>query len=410
MRVKVTALILAVTPNPSSLRKLLQFLRTYRDWTQYVVNEIWDLNHVPSMKELHYRFYKVLRQQGFRAHHCHKIERRAREVVKAVKKNKGSKPILKKLTARLDYQDYRLDIKNKILRVAVLNNEWIELKLLWYEYLDKYFKGKWKLKEILASYREDTTWIYLTFEKKVELKNPITIMGVDINFNNITYTIIDVNGKLVSMGVLLFNGLKRALTHKIIAEKIQRKYSKMWRFVRGIRESIRKHNMRARNILTDSCHYTSRKIVEMAKEYNAMIVLEDLNELRINANGSRKFNKKLMLWAYRRIQNYIYYKALIERLHVIHVNPKGTSKVSPMSGRLVFINYRWIKLPNSVITTRDIVASWNLALRGLKFLTRNVGHRGSMDAPKAPDQMQAHGGMKGKPVPVNLGILSTRIT
>ena len=96
---------------------------------------------MPSMKELHHRFYKTLRKQGFRAHHCHEIEKKAREVVKATKKNKGSKPVLRKLTARLDYQDYRLDIKNKILRVAVLNNEWIELKLLRYEYLDKYFKG-----------------------------------------------------------------------------------------------------------------------------------------------------------------------------------------------------------------------------------------------------------------------------
>jgi len=79
-----------------------------------------------------------------------------------------------------------------------------------------------------VSYREDTTWIYLTFEKEVELKNPTTIMGVDINFNNVTYTIIDANGKLVSMGVLPFSELKRALTRKIIAEKIQRKYSKKW--------------------------------------------------------------------------------------------------------------------------------------------------------------------------------------
>jgi len=38
------------------------------------------------------------------------------------------------------------------------------------------------------------------------------------------------------------------------------------------------------------------------------------------------------------------------------------------------------------------------------------GTSGSVDAPKAPDQMQAQGGIKGKPVPVNLGILSTRIT
>ncbi len=78
------------------------------------------------MKELHYRFYKILRKQGFRAHHCHKIERRAREVVKATRKNNGSKPILRKLTARLDSQDYKLDINNKTLRIVVLNNEWMD--------------------------------------------------------------------------------------------------------------------------------------------------------------------------------------------------------------------------------------------------------------------------------------------
>jgi len=142
MRVKVTVKVKSVTPNPSSKYKLVEFLIAYRNWMQYIVDEIWNLNYIPSMKELHYRFYKVLRQQGFRAHHCHKIERRAREVVKATKKNNGSKPILRKLTARLDYQDYRLDLKNKILKVANLNNEWIELKLMWYNYLDKYFNSE----------------------------------------------------------------------------------------------------------------------------------------------------------------------------------------------------------------------------------------------------------------------------
>jgi len=39
----------------------------------------------------------------------------------------------------------------------------------------------------------------------------------------------------------------------------------------------------------------------MALEYNALIVLEDLNKLKARANGSRKFNEKLNLWAYRRI-------------------------------------------------------------------------------------------------------------
>jgi len=127
--------------------------------------------------------------------------------------------------------------------------------------------------------------------------------------------------------------------------------------------------------------------------------LENLNKLRNKTNGSKRFNKKLSLWVYHRVQSYIQYKALIEGLSVTYVNPKGTSKTSPIGGKLEFINYGWVKLPNGVITTRDIIASWNLALRGLKLLTQDVGHRGSMDAPKAPNQMQTQEGMRGKPVP-----------
>ena len=217
--VKVTARVKAVTPDPSSRYKLIEFLKAYRGWTQYVIDQIWIDKTIPSMKKLHHRFYKILRKQGFRAHYCHKIERRAREVVKAVKKNKRNKSVLRKLTARLDYQDYRLDINDRVLRIAVLDNEWVELKLQWYSYLDRYFNGAWKIKEIMVSYRENTVWVYLIFEKEVVLRKPRTIMDVDINFNNITYTIIDASSNLVSMGTIPFNGLKRALSHKIIVEK-----------------------------------------------------------------------------------------------------------------------------------------------------------------------------------------------
>ena len=86
--------------------------------------------------------------------------------------------------------------------------------------------------------------------------------------------------------------------------------------------------------------------------------------MRNEVDCFKNLNKKLSLRTYRRIQSYIYYKALIEGLQVKYVNPKGTSKASPIDGILVFINYyRWVKLPNDIVVTRDIVASWNLALR-----------------------------------------------
>ena len=116
--------------------------------------------------------------------------------------------------------------------------------------------------------------------------------------------------------------------------------------------------------------------------------MDDLNKLRMRANGSRKFNKKLSFWAYRRLHSYIHYKAIAEGLPVVYVDPRGTSKASPVGGELVFINYKWIKLPTSHIATRDLIASWNLALRGLRLLTRDVGLRGCVEAPKAPNQMQ----------------------
>jgi len=398
MRVNATARVRAVAPNPSHYHKLLQFLRAFRDWTQYVINEVWSLDHIPSLKELHRRFYRALRNHGFRAHHCHKIERRAREVVKAVKKNNGSKPVLRKLTARLDRWDYRLNLNNRVLRIAVLNDEWIKLKLQWYSYIDMYFNSEWKLKEILVSYRDGEVWVYFTFEKEVMIRKPKAIMGIDINFNNITYTIVDMNGKPVSMGTIPFNGLKRTLAHRIIAEKMQKRYSKKWRYVKGVKEAIRKHGRRARNILTDSCHHIFKRLVEIAKEYNAMIVLEDLKKLRSRVNDSRRFNKRLSLWTYRRIQSYIHYKALLEGLPVAYIDPRDTSKISPIGGELVFINYRWVMLPSEHIITRDIVASWNLALRGLNLFTQDVGLRDSVGTLNAPEGDENPNPMKGKPV------------
>ncbi len=365
MRVLVTAKVRAVTPNLSSLHKLLVFLKAFRDWTQYVINNIWNLDHIPSMKELHYKFYKVLRKQGFRAHHCHKIERRAREVVKATKKNNGSKPILRKLTARLDNQDYRLDLNSMTLRIVVLNNEWVELKLVWYSYLNRYLNSEWKLKEMLISYRDNTVWVYLTFEKQVELKKPRTVMGVDINFNNVTYTIIDFNGRLITMGTIPFRGLKRALHFKKLAENLQKKYPRSWRFIKWVKRIRARWLRRARNILSDSCHFIARRIVEIAKEYDAVIVLEDLKKLKTNANGNSGFYWELQLWTYRRIQSYISYKALQEGIPIVHINPRKTSRTSPIGGKLKFINYKWVRLPNEYIVTRDIIASWNLALKYL---------------------------------------------
>ena len=371
MRVRVTARVEAVAPEGGETF-LIQFLKTYRDAVQYVVNSIWSLERLPSTKQLHKMFYNELRKLGFRAHHVSEIYKRAKEVVEGAKKNRGSKPVLKKLTARIHPLDYRIDFSAKTLRIAVLNNQCVELKLKWYKYLDKYLDSSWRPGEILISYRNGKILVYITFHKDVKLIAFKTIMGVDINFNNITYTVIDLSGNLITIGVIPFKGLERALHLKKLAEELQKRFPRSWRFLKWVRRVRGRWLREARNILIDSAHKLSKKLVEIAREYRALIVFEDLEKLRENSKHCYKLSWRKSLWCYKRIQMFTEYKAIFHGIKTVYVDPAKTSRKSPNGKKFKFINYRFVEL-GGVVTSRDVVASWNIALRGLEKLKRMRG-------------------------------------
>ncbi|MEM3983769.1 MAG: hypothetical protein QW630_04520, partial [Sulfolobales archaeon] len=58
----VEALKVRALPEGSDDRDaLIEFLKLYRDVLQLVVNRLWSLNEVPSIKTLHRMFYSELR-------------------------------------------------------------------------------------------------------------------------------------------------------------------------------------------------------------------------------------------------------------------------------------------------------------------------------------------------------------
>jgi putative transposase len=390
MRVLATARVEAAAPEGGEAL-LIQFLKAYRDAVQYIVDRIWSLDYVPSEESLHKMFYSELRRLGFRAHHVSEIYKRAREVVEATKKNGGSKPVLKKLTARIHPLDYRIDFSAKVLRVAVLNDQWVELKLKWYKYLDKYLDGSWKPGEILISYRNGKILVYITFHRDVEPTAFKTVVGVDINFNNITYTVIDLSGNLVTIGVIPFKGLERALHLKKLAEDLQKRFSRSWWFLKWVRGVRGRWLNKARNILIDSAHKLSKRLAEIAKEYSALIVFEDLDKLKENSNNNYKLSWEKSLWCYRRVQMFAEYKAMVYGIKTVYVNPSKTSRKSPNGKKLRFINYRYVEL-GDVVTSRDVIASWNIALRGLKKLKHMRGSRVKLSPDSPADE-----GMRTRP-------------
>jgi putative transposase len=232
-----------------------------------------------------------------------------------------------------------------------------------------------------VSYRCGRFYIYITFHRDVVPREPQAVMGVDLNFRNVTYTVVDLGGNLISMGIIPFRGLKRALHLRKLAEGLQRRYPRNWRFLRWVRRVRARWLNKARNILVDAAHLVSKRLVELAKEYNAVIVFEDLEKIKESGNGSGKLSWERPMWCYRRIQEYAEYKALLECIKVIYVDPAGTSRRSPNGKKLEYINYRLVQL-GETITSRDVVASWNLALRGLKRM-RGSWVRWSPDSPRS---------------------------
>lgn len=152
-------------------------------------------------------------------------------------------------------------------------------------------------------------------------REPQAVMGVDLNFNNITYTTINLNSELVSIGLIPFRGLSRALHLRKLAEDLQRRHPKNWRFLKWARRSRARWLSKARSILVDTVHYVSKRLVEVAREYNAVIVFEDLEEIKENSNGGKRLSWMKPLWCYRRIQEYTEYKALLEGIKTVYVNP-----------------------------------------------------------------------------------------
>ena len=75
-------------------------------------------------------FYDKLRRLGLRAHHAKEIYVYAKSIVELAKSSGGRKPILKKLTARVDRYDYKLDLDNATLTLKLRNNHEVGLKLL----------------------------------------------------------------------------------------------------------------------------------------------------------------------------------------------------------------------------------------------------------------------------------------
>ncbi len=336
---------------------MLEFLKLWRGRVQWIVDLIWNLPKVPTESQLHQWFYSILRQQGFRTHHVKQIYKYARAVVAGAKVNRGSKPTLRKLSARFDMYDYELDLKNARLVLKLHNGKTVTLRLLHRKnYLARFVSGGWKNYELVVKYENGNIWVCIYLKKRVEFYIPVNVVVLDVNLWNISLLYVDEVREIATVRFIRAP-FEKYLKFRHRAHLLQKQYPKSWRFSKRVLERVRYWFKRARNVLTDSCWELGKQIAKYAKKKLAVVVVEYLEDVTRCKKGW-----KIAGFCYRKFLYAL--KCKCEELGVpyVEVDPRETSSTCPLCGaKLIHVSYRLVKCSNcGFVGHRDVVAVLNL--------------------------------------------------
>jgi len=280
-------------------------------------------------------------------------------LVKASKSNGGSKPIIKRMSIRLDRYDARIDLQNMVVEIVIREKRY-RLRILHDpSYIKKFMGRKWY--EVVVKYENGSLWVSIPFEYEYKPYRPRNVIAIDINLK--TLTVFD--GRKVRR---IDTRFIEALSLKAYAEELQRKYPKRWRYNYRILSRIRSLHRRARNIVIDWCRKIAKYIVLKVRKTRSAIVLEDLEKLwQMRSQSNSKLAWRLSRFSYRKLQLAIVTKAIEHQVPIIFVDPRNASKTCPGCGSELRYFYRLALCPVcGYKRDRDCVGAINIYLRALK--------------------------------------------
>ncbi len=207
---------------------------------------------------------------------------------------------------------------------------------------------------------------------------PRGVLAVDVNENHIA---VGNNG----FGVRLETPARRALHYKILAEKLQKKYSspryEAWERRRGILKRVKAFQAKARNIVLDWVKKVSHRVAVIAKQNQHAIAREDLTGLIESLRKLPKSHKvSLLMLSYRKLAQWIDWQSEKQGAPEVIVKPEGTSSECPRCHSKMQENgYRRLKCPSCGFEAdRDTLAILNIEKRALKQMG------GSLTTPTTP--------------------------
>ena len=351
-----------------------------------IVNELLDYAHskgITSFKRLKAEKYHELRQRYSKlpSHYIYTACQMACYIYKSFRKlkrkdkAKSDKPMFNKDVIMLDDHLFKLDLESWVVRISTPNGR-IRFKVLHGEYHEKF--RDWKIGQAWLIKRNNKIYLNVVFSKNVEIRDYREVIGVDVNENNVTIA--------NSQRFIMFETRERVIRTAYFLKR--RKIQSKIRCRRVKAKVLAKYRDRERSRVLDIYHKVTNKIVKVALRMNSAIALENLKEIRRKINCSKELNGRLHRWSFRKFQQILEYKAKLNGINVIYVNPRKTSSLCPICGRKLSPNgRRLLKCECGLIADRDAVGSWNIRLRGLKSLKIDVGSSVPPESPSMNPEM-----------------------
>ena len=373
--------VLAIPFSYEKNKIIKRLLEDFRDMINFCVEKALQSN-VTSYAKLRKLVYEEWKQRwNYSTHFCHSACKIASSMLKSWRRrirkgeaNPSKPPKAKKLFIRLDPQLVKFE--GDKLRISVKPRQFVYVQLKYGEYQRKFIeewkKGKLKVGEISMNGEK----VIIPFRKEVDLTNPKDWIAIDINESNVTGVSSNPHILRIEHGLRTIH-----TTYFEIRRRIQKlsKYKPI-----TSKRLMEKYSGREKKKIHDLCHKIAKVIVDFAKEHNFGIILENLKGIRKNINKGKNLNRRLHSWNFRKLQFFIEYKAKLNGIPVVYVNPRKTSSLCPRcGGDLAPKGWRLTKCRKcGYENDRDVVACLNmLRMRGVSVppecLSMKLGERNS---------------------------------
>ncbi len=353
------------------LYELFSELWLARKEMQRIINALWELDKLPTVSQAHQMFYRSLREKGFRAHQAKQLYKYALSLVKAARKNSGSKPTLKKLSVRLDRYDASIDFNAWTVTIK-LRDRVFRLKLLHRRSCLEKFRGR-KWYEVIVKWLPGAkVEVVIPFRFDYHPYTPRRVLALDLNLKTLTLY----DGRRVRR---IKTRYLEALKLKHLAEKVQKRHPYSWRRNERLLRLAGSLHRRSARIVLDRSRKVAKYLVLKAQKMRAAIAVEELDKMWQNASQkSSTLADKLSRFAYKKLLQAIEAKAVEYNVPIAYVDPRNTSRTCPRCGAQLRYHHRLAVCPRcGFVADRDTVGAMNIWLRAVRALAPSPGSGGT---------------------------------